>query len=81
MAEWYERPPPELYNRIWFWVGSTNDFIIGIYSFPAWRSALQGQCGEQAASLLVAPMEKALSGIPPYWCGRQVAGNFLASSL
>ena len=26
----------------------TNDFKIGIHSFPAWRSALQGQCGEQA---------------------------------
>ena len=27
------------------------------------------------ASLPVVPLEKALSGIPPSWCGRQVAGN------
>ena len=26
--------------------GQTNDFIIGIHSFPAWRSAIKGQCGE-----------------------------------
>ena len=28
--------------------GQTNDFEIGIHSFPAWRSALKGQCGEHA---------------------------------
>ena len=28
--------------------GQTNDFNIGIHSFPAWRSALKGQCEEQA---------------------------------
>ena len=27
------------------------------------------------ASLLVVPLGKALSGIPPCWCGRQMAGN------
>ena len=27
------------------------------------------------ASLLVVPLEKALSGISPSWCGRQMAGN------
>ena len=27
------------------------------------------------ASLLVVPLGKAFSGIPPSWCGRQVAGN------
>ena len=27
------------------------------------------------ASLLVVPSGKALSGIPPSWCGRQMAGN------
>ena len=31
--------------------GQTNDFNIGIHSFPAWRSALKGQCGEQAGKL------------------------------
>ena len=33
------------------------------------------------ASLLVVPLGSALSGIPPSWCGRPVAGNFQASSL
>ena len=27
------------------------------------------------ASLLVVPLGKALSGIPPSWCGRQMVGN------
>ena len=27
------------------------------------------------ASLLVVPLGKTLSGIPPSWCGRQMAGN------
>ena len=27
------------------------------------------------ASLLVVPLGKALSGIPPSWCGRQMASN------
>ena len=27
------------------------------------------------ASLLVVPLGKALSGIPPCWCGRQMAGD------
>ena len=30
--------------------------------------------GNKPANLLV-PLGKALSGIPPSWCGRQVAGN------
>ena len=29
----------------------------------------------KAVSSLVVPLEKALSGIPPSWCGRQMAGN------
>ena len=29
----------------------------------------------QPASLLVVPLGKALYGIPPSWCGRQMAGN------
>ena len=28
------------------------------------------------ASLLVVPLGKAVSGIPPSWCDRQMAGNF-----
>ena len=27
------------------------------------------------ASLFVVPLGKALNGIPPSWCGRQMAGN------
>ena len=41
-------------------------------------------CGDSVenkpASLLV-PLERALNGIPPSWCGRQMAGNSYASSL
>ena len=32
------------------------------------------------ARLLVVPLGKALSGIPPSWCGKQMAGNSEASS-
>ena len=28
------------------------------------------------ASLLVVPLGKALSGIPPFWCDGHMAGNF-----
>ena len=28
--------------------GQTNDFNIGIHSFPAWHSALKALCGKQA---------------------------------
>ena len=51
----------------------TNDFEIGIHSFPASHSALTGQCGGKPASLLVVPLGKALSGITPFWCGKQMA--------
>ena len=33
------------------------------------------------ASLRAVPLGKALSGIPPFWCGRQMADNSSASSL
>ena len=29
----------------------------------------------KTASLLVVPLGKALSGIPPSWCDKQMAGN------
>ena len=48
---------------------------IGIHSFPAWRSALKDSVENKPASLLVVPLGKALGGIPPSWCGRQMAGN------
>ena len=30
---------------------------------------------KKPASLLVVPLGKALSGIPSFWCGRQMTGN------
>ena len=38
--------------------GQTNDFKIGIHSFPAWRSALTVQCGEQAGKFSCGAVEK-----------------------
>ena len=32
--------------------GQINNFKIGIPSFPTWRSALKGQCGEQAGKFI-----------------------------
>ena len=36
---------------------------------------LRDSVENKPASLLVVPLEKALSGILPSWCGRQMAGN------
>ena len=36
---------------------------------------LRDSVENKPASLLLVPLEKALSGIPPFWCGRQMAGN------
>ena len=41
---------------------------------------LRDSVENKPASLLVVPLGRALNGIPPSWCGRQVAGNFQASS-
>ena len=38
--------------------------------------ATLGSVKNKPASLLVVPWRKALSGIPPFWCGRQMAGYF-----
>ena len=35
-----------------------------IHSFPAWRSALNGGCGEQAGKSLAVSLGKALNGTP-----------------
>ena len=43
--------------------------------------ALKGECGEQAGKFTCCAVGKALSGITPSWCGRQMAENSLASSL
>ena len=48
----------------------TNDWKIGIDTFPAWRSALKGRVKNKPASLLVVPLRRARSGIPRSWCGR-----------
>ena len=55
--------------------GQTNDSKIGIHSFPAWRSAFKGQCGESRQVYLLCRLGKALNGIRPSQCGRQMAGN------
>ena len=44
--------------------GQTNDFKIGMHSFPTWLFALIGLCEEQAGKFTCA-LGKALSGIPP----------------
>ena len=79
MAEWRSGKSVRLLNcRLEFdsESGQTNDFIVGIHSFPTRRSASKGQQVEnKLARLLVVPLGKALSGIPPFWCGGQVAGN------
>ena len=56
--------------------GQTNDFEIGIHSFPAWGSALKGQSGEQlTGKFACCAVGKVRSGIPPSRCGRQMACN------
>ena len=55
MAEWYGASASGLVD-LWFdsESGQTNDFKIGIHSFPALRSAFKGQCGEQAGKFTLA---------------------------
>ena len=36
---------------------------------------LRDSVNNKPASLLVVPLGKTLNGIPPSWCGRQMAGN------
>ena len=56
--------------------GQTNDFKIGFSSFPASRSALKKQCGEQAGKFTCCADGKSIWWDSPSWCGRQMAGNF-----
>ena len=56
----YNKPQTKTQNDS----GHSNDFKIGIRSFPAGRSALKGQCGEKPASLLVCRWERHLAGFP-----------------
>ena len=47
----------------------------GIHSFPAWRSAYKRDSVEnKPASLLVVSLGKALNGMPPSLCGKQMMG-------
>ena len=47
----------------------------GIHSFPAWRSAHRDSVENKPASLLVVSLGKALNGMPPSLCGRQMVGQ------
>ena len=76
MAEWIRAPASGSVD--WGFNSEsdqTNDFKIGIHSFPAWRSALKGTLWNKPASSLVVPLGKALNEIPPSKCGRQMDGN------
>ena len=44
----------------------------GIHSFPAWRSAHRDSVENKPASSLVVSLGKALNGMPPSLCGRQM---------
>ena len=44
--------------------GQTNDFKIGIHSFPASRSAFKGQCGKSRQVYLLCRRERHLTGFP-----------------
>ena len=43
----------------------TNDFKIGIHSFPAWSLVLKGHCGEQAGKFTCCAVEERFSRILP----------------
>ena len=45
-----------------------------IHNLLAWRSACRDSVENKPASLLVVSLGKALKGIPPSSCGRQVTG-------
>ena len=47
----------------------------GIYSFPAWGSGNRESVENRPACLPVVFLGKALNGMPPSLCGRQVAGT------
>ena len=44
--------------------GQTNDFNIGIHSFPARRSAFKGQCGESRQVYLLCRCGRHLTEFP-----------------
>ena len=46
----------------------------GMHSFPAWRSANRDSVENKLINLLVVSLGKALNGMPPSLCGRQMVG-------
>ena len=46
----------------------------GIHSFPSWRSAHRDSVENKPASLLIVSLGKALNGMLPSLCGRQMVG-------
>ena len=59
MAEWYGASAPgSVHLGFDSESGQTNDFKNGIHSFPAWRSALKGQCEEQAGKFSCCAVER-----------------------
>ena len=58
--------------------GQTNDFKVGVHSFPACRSAMKEKCGEQAGKFTCCAVGQSLSWIYPSWCGRQVGRQLLS---
>ena len=47
-------------------------FKNGIYSFPAWRSAFTGDCGEQVGKFACCVLGQGTQRDAPPLCGRQV---------
>ena len=65
MAEWYRASASGSVDlRFDSESGQTNDFKTGIHSFPAWRSALKGQCGESRQVYLLCRWERHFTGFP-----------------
>ena len=53
----------------------SNDFKIGIHSFPTRHSAIKAIALSKPSSSLVVPLGKTLNGISPSEGGKQMAGN------
>ena len=65
MAEWYRASAFESIDLgIDSKSGQTNDFKIGIHSFPARRSAFKGQCAESRQVYWLCRWERHLTEFP-----------------
>ena len=56
--------------------GQTNDFKLVFTASLLDAQHQRDSVKNKPASLLVVPLGKAFNGIPPFWCGRQMVGNF-----